>query len=74
MDQQTNEPLNPSKIMQVGMGFWASKVMLAAVKFNLFTCSRVLQKAGQKLRKSCSLAQPAGMFMTGWICWSPWVF
>jgi cyclopropane fatty-acyl-phospholipid synthase-like methyltransferase len=29
--------LNPSKIMQIGMGFWASKVMLVAVKFNLFT-------------------------------------
>jgi O-methyltransferase domain/Dimerisation domain len=29
--------VNPSKIMQVGMGFWASKVMLSAVKFGLFT-------------------------------------
>lgn len=29
--------LNPSKIMQVGMGFWASKVLLTAVKFKLFT-------------------------------------
>jgi len=29
--------LNPSKIMQVGMGFWASKVMLTAVKLELFT-------------------------------------
>ncbi len=28
---------DPSRIMQIGMGFWASKVMLAAVKFNLFT-------------------------------------
>jgi hypothetical protein len=27
----------PSKIMQIGMGFWASKVMLTAVKFRLFT-------------------------------------
>jgi hypothetical protein len=30
-------PPDPSKIMQVGMGFWASKVLLTAVKFNLFT-------------------------------------
>jgi hypothetical protein len=30
-------PPDPSKIMQVGMGFWASKVLLAAVKFRLFT-------------------------------------
>jgi hypothetical protein len=29
--------INPSKIMQIGMGFWASKVMLTAVKFELFT-------------------------------------
>lgn len=29
--------LNPSKIMQIGMGFWASKVLLTAVKFKLFT-------------------------------------
>jgi len=28
---------NPSKIMQVGMGYWASKVVLTAVKFELFT-------------------------------------
>jgi precorrin-6B methylase 2 len=29
--------LNPSKIMQVGMGFWASKVLLTATKLQLFT-------------------------------------
>jgi precorrin-6B methylase 2 len=29
--------LNPSRIMQIGMGFWASKVLLSAVKFELFT-------------------------------------
>jgi len=34
---QTAVTLNPSKIMQVGMGFWASKVLLTAVKFKLFT-------------------------------------
>jgi hypothetical protein len=28
---------DPSKIMQVGMGFWASKALLAAVNFKLFT-------------------------------------
>lgn len=34
---QTAVTLNPSKIMQIGMGFWASKVLLTAVKFKLFT-------------------------------------
>jgi hypothetical protein len=29
--------LNPSKIMQIGMGFWASKVLLTAVQYGLFT-------------------------------------
>jgi 2-polyprenyl-3-methyl-5-hydroxy-6-metoxy-1,4-benzoquinol methylase len=28
---------SPAAIMQTGTGFWASKVLLAAVKFNLFT-------------------------------------
>ena len=29
--------LDPSHIMQVGMGFWPSKVLLSAVKLGLFT-------------------------------------
>lgn len=36
---------DPSKIMQVGMGFWASKVLLSAVKFGLFS----LLAGGKKL-------------------------
>src|SRR5215467_12893232 len=28
---------NPSQIMDVGMGFWASKILLSAVRFDLFT-------------------------------------
>jgi hypothetical protein len=31
-----NQP-DPSHIMQVGMGFWASKVLLSAVRLKLFT-------------------------------------
>jgi hypothetical protein len=31
------QEVNPSKIMQVGLGFWASKVLLAAVSLDLFT-------------------------------------
>ncbi len=30
-------PVDPSHIMQVGMGFWASKTMLSAVELELFT-------------------------------------
>jgi precorrin-6B methylase 2 len=31
------QQLNPSAIMQVGTGFWASKILLTAVKLGLFT-------------------------------------
>jgi hypothetical protein len=31
------EQPNPSQIMQIGMGFWASKVLLSAVRLKLFT-------------------------------------
>ena len=34
---KTVPEINPSKIMQVGMGFWASKAMLTAVKLQLYT-------------------------------------
>jgi hypothetical protein len=34
---KTAPEINPSKIMQIGMGFWASKAMLTAVKLELYT-------------------------------------
>ena len=38
MEQQSiSKHPDPSRIMQVGMGFWASKALLAAVNFKLFT-------------------------------------
>ncbi|HEY4194717.1 MAG TPA: methyltransferase [Mucilaginibacter sp.] len=36
MTSQQNHP-TPDSIMQIGTGFWASKVLLSAVKFNIFT-------------------------------------
>ncbi len=36
MEQHDNHP-TPASIMQIGTGFWASKILLAAVKFQLFT-------------------------------------
>ncbi|PWA08499.1 methyltransferase [Flavobacterium laiguense] len=36
MEKHDNQP-SPASIMQIGSGFWASKVLLAAVKFQLFT-------------------------------------
>lgn len=36
MKIQSNQP-SPSNIMQIGTGFWASKILLSAIKFQLFT-------------------------------------
>src|SRR5687768_10201346 len=33
---ETNQP-SPGKIMQIGLGFWPSKTLLAAVNLGLFT-------------------------------------
>lgn len=35
--KKADTSVTPSKIMQIGMGFWPSKVLLTAVKFGLFT-------------------------------------
>ncbi len=37
MDSTNKNQINPSKIMQIGMGFWASKTLLTAVNMSLFT-------------------------------------
>ena len=36
MEQQANHP-SPESIMQISTGFWASKILLSAVKFEIFT-------------------------------------
>jgi hypothetical protein len=36
MEQQTNQP-SPDNILKIGTGFWASKILLTAVSFQLFT-------------------------------------
>jgi hypothetical protein len=37
MESMTKNQVTPSKVMQVGMGFWASKTLLTAVNMELFT-------------------------------------
>ncbi|MBK1876569.1 methyltransferase [Pelagicoccus mobilis] len=37
MSEQSTPPLSPEKIMQLGMGFWASKTLLTAVELEIFT-------------------------------------
>lgn len=36
MESQSNKP-SPAQIMQIGTGFWASKILLSAIKFQLFS-------------------------------------
>ena len=56
MEQQSNSPHpDPSKIMQVGMGFWASKALLAAVKFNLFTLLSGKSKTAKEIKDELHL-------------------
>ena len=36
MGNKNNQP-SPAGIMQIGTGFWASKILLSAIKFQLFS-------------------------------------
>jgi hypothetical protein len=56
VEQQSNSPHpDPSKIMQVGMGFWASKTLLAAIKFNLFTLLSGKSKTANEIKDELHL-------------------
>ena len=37
METKQEQHVDPSKIMQIGMGFWASKTLLTAINMGLFT-------------------------------------
>src|SRR5689334_8045395 len=51
---QTQQP-DPSRIMQIGMGFWAAKSLLAAVKFKLFTRLAGKKLSGADIKRSLRL-------------------
>lgn len=51
--------IDPSKIMQVGMGFWASKTLLTAVNLDLFTLLSNGAKDAQEIRKALGLHERA---------------
>ena len=50
--QQTGDP---SKILQTGMGFWASKTLLTAVGLELFTLLGKNQLSGPEIKKELGL-------------------
>ena len=47
--------INPSKIMQIGLGFWASKTLLTAVNLDLFTHLAGGEKSGKEIQKLLGL-------------------
>ncbi|MEE9296310.1 MAG: methyltransferase [Phycisphaerae bacterium] len=47
--------INPSHIMQVGSGFWASKVLLTAVEFGVFTLLGKGPMTGKELESALEL-------------------
>ena len=47
--------VDPSNIMQVGMGFWASKTLLTAVKMELFTHLAVKPLTGMEIKRELCL-------------------
>jgi len=49
------EQVNPSKIMQVGMGFWASKILLTAVNTGLFTLLAEEDLSAQNIKTKLGL-------------------
>jgi O-methyltransferase domain/Dimerisation domain len=48
---QTNQSPTPQHIMQIGMGFWASKTLLAAVHFSLFTLLSGKKMSGAEIKR-----------------------
>ena len=47
--------IDPSKIMQIGLGFWASKTLLTAVNMNLFTHLSQGDKSGKQIQNLLGL-------------------
>jgi hypothetical protein len=55
MELKSNQP-SPAGIMQIGTGFWASKILLSAIKFQLFTTLADKTKmSGQDIKKAFNL-------------------
>jgi hypothetical protein len=55
MENKNNQP-TPANIMQIGTGFWASKILLSAIKFQLFTKLSIQPKmSGKDIKDSLKL-------------------
>lgn len=49
------ESLTPTRIMEVGMGFWPAKTLLSAVELGLFTCLDHRAMTGTELQQALGL-------------------
>jgi hypothetical protein len=58
--QSTANPPDPSNILQIGFGFWGSKVLLTAVEFGLFTTLGNRRLTGAELGEELGL-HPRGV-------------
>mgnify|MGYP000848081365 FL=1 len=55
MDSSNENQTNPSKIMQIGMSFWASKTLLTAVNLELFTHLANGELSGKEIQDKLGL-------------------
>ncbi|UCE70232.1 MAG: hypothetical protein JSW57_04900 [Flavobacteriaceae bacterium] len=55
MEQPNENQTDPSKIMQIGMGFWASKTLLTAVNMDLFTQLAAGALSGREIQNKLGL-------------------
>ena len=53
----SKEELDPSHIMQVGSGFWASKTLLSAVELQLFTLLGADSLTGEEVKERAGLSE-----------------
>src|SRR3954471_18257595 len=60
-DRMSKMELDPSHIMQVGMGFWPSKTVLSAVELELFTQLGSEAMTGEEIGERLDL-QPRGIY------------
>jgi hypothetical protein len=57
----TAAPLNPERILQTGLAFWASKTLLSAVELEIFTTLAVKPSTADDLRQRLGLHQRSAL-------------
>ena len=55
METVVEKQVDPSKIMQIGMGFWASKTLLTGVNMGLFTLLADRELSGKEIKDKLGL-------------------